>query len=364
MRQPWSILVSLNFNSISFSTCDSIYVLAPLFHLVSVLHNQRYQYSLEVVNALLGCAIILPSFFDDPNFVAIFDNHEEEVQKQILNIYFHTINWMRVTVCAFASQKHGATRKRVLLRLAELICIEQRLKQLLTHAPVGYMPPPNQFLNNPKQQATQQGSRDKRVSNKTNSVNNETVMDDINQTKLGEMTIKLGSCKPVKHKIDFENLYGPLERYRQLDVGIIVLLREEPFSLNYPLEPEESGTHLGLLELRFILTDLVHKLGTVVNGSQDVSEADSLRSYVAKPEHYMCDLHKCLGEISVHLNTLALHIDEQLEKVNNVYSNLDLFKERFNYVKTCFGLCIHLLALYFSWSDWNDKSQAKLLQCK
>ncbi|KAH8417749.1 hypothetical protein KR222_005289 [Zaprionus bogoriensis] len=341
---------------------DSIFVLAPLFNLVSVLHNQRYQYSLEVINALLGCAIILPSFFDDANFVAIFDNYDEELQKQILHIYFHTVNWMRVTVCAFASQKHGATRKRVLMRLADLIGTEQKLKQLLKHAPGGFKPPPSQFLANPKQATIQHGTREKRPAGKAKTMNNETTLEEFNQTKLGDVTVKLGSCKSVKCKIDFEHLYSPIERYRQLDVGILVLLKEEPFSLNYPLEPEEVGSHLGLLELRFILTDLVNKLRTIVNGHQDVSEADSLRSHVAKPEHYMCDLHECLGEISMHLVTLSAHIDEQLEKVNNVHSNLDLFKDRFNYVKTCFGLCINLFALYFSWNEWSDKSQAKLLQ--
>ncbi|KAH8381489.1 hypothetical protein KR093_006396 [Drosophila rubida] len=351
------------------NACDSIYVLAPLFNLVSVLHNQRYQCSLEVVNALLGCAIILPSFFDDANYMAIFDNYDEELQKQILHIYFHTVNWIRVTICAFASQKHDATRKRVLMRLGDLICIEQRLKLLLTHAPVGFVPAPCQFLNNPKQAAAPQGVREKRPPGKSRTINSESIKETEdnpqhfgNLSKVGDLTIKLGSCKPVKCKIDFESLYGPMERYRQLDVGIIVLLKEEPFTLNYPLEAEEVGTHLGLLELRFILTDLVHKLETVVNGHQDVGDSDSLRSHVAKPEHFMCDLQECLGEISVRLITLADHIEEQLEKVNNVHSNLELFKDKFNYVKTCFGLCIHLFALYFSWNEWTDKSQAQLLE--
>ncbi|KAH8311710.1 hypothetical protein KR044_007645 [Drosophila immigrans] len=348
---------------------ESIFVLAPLFNLVSVLHNQRYQCSLEVINALLGCAIILPSFFDDASYLAIFDNYDEELQKQILNIYFHTANWIRVTICAFASQKHDATRKRVLMRLGDLICIEQRLKMLLTHAPVGFMPPPCQFLNNPKQTAAPQGVREKRQTGKSKAINSESIKETEenpqhfgNQSKLGDLTIKLGSSKPVKCKIDFESMYGPLERYRQLDVGIIVLLKEEPFTLNHPLEAEEVGTHLGLLELRFILTDLVHKLETVINGHQDVVDADSLRSHVAKPEHFMCDLQECLGEITIRLITLADHIDEQLEKVNNVHSNLELFKDKFNYVKTCFDLCIHLFALYFSWNEWTDKSQAQLLQ--
>lgn len=345
-------------------------MLAPLFHLVSVLHNQRYQYSLELVNALQGCAIVLPTFFDDPNYLAIFDNYDEETQKRILHIYYHTINWMRVTTCAFASQKHEATRKRVLKRLADLICTEQRLKSLLTHAPVGFAPPPCQFLNIVKQGAPQQVTREKRPTTskgKANKVNNETITEEpqsMDQSKLGDFSIKLGNCKSIKCKINFEQLYGPMESFRQLDVGIIVLLKEQPFSLNYPLEDEEVGTHLGVLELRFILTDLVHKLDTIINGCQDVTEAGTLRSHVAKPEHFMSDLEKCLGEIHLRLIALAAHIDEELEKVNNVHSNLDLFKDRFNYVKTCFGLCIHLLALYFSWNEWSDKSKIALLECE
>ncbi|XP_064549377.1 Fanconi anemia group D2 protein homolog [Drosophila montana] len=348
------------------NACDSVYVLAPLFHLVSVLHNQRYQYSLELVNALQGCAIVLPSFFDDPNYLAIFDNYDEELQKRILCIYFHTINWMRVTTCAFASQKDEATRKRVLKRLSDLICTEQRLKPLLTHAPIGFAPPPCQFLSHPKQSATQQVVRDKRpATSKAKAINNETITEEpqsMDQSKLIDLSVKLGPCKSIKCKINFEQLYGPMERFRQLDVGIIVLLKEQPFSLNYPLEADEVGTHLGLLELRFILTDLVHKLDTIINGHQDVNEADSLRSHVAKPEHFLSDLQKCLGEINMRLITLGAHIDEELERVNNVHSNLDLFKDRFNYVKTCFGLCIQLFALYFSWNEWSDKSKTELLQ--
>lgn len=353
-----------------FSASDSIFVLAPLFHLVSVLHNQRYQYSLELINALQGCAIVLPTFFDDPNYLAIFDNYDEETQKHLLHIYYHTINWMRVTICAFASQKHEATRKRVLKRLADLISTEQRLKPLLAHAPVGFAPPPCQFLNNLKQTAAQQVTREKRpaISKvKANKVNNESIMDEpqsMDQSKLDDLTIKLGACKSIKCKINFEQLYGPMECFRQLDVGIIVLLKEQPFSLNYPLEEEEVGTHLGLLELRFILTDLVHKLDTIINGCQDVAEANSLRSHVAKPEHFMSDLQKCLDEIHLRLITLTAHIDQEVEKVNNVHSNLDLFKDHFNYVKTCFGLCIQLLALYFSWSEWSDKSKSQLLECE
>ncbi|ALC46708.1 Fancd2 [Drosophila busckii] len=346
------------------SACNTIYELTPLFNLVSVLSNQRWQHSLEQINALLGCAIILPEFFDDDNYLSIFDNYDEELQKKILHIYFHTVNWMRANIGAFSTQACKATRKRVLYRLADLLSVEQRMKPLLAHAPIGFVPPPCQFLKN-CQTSVQHGSRAKPKAGKTKVTHNDSTRDEssINKTKIGDISIKLSACKtPVKTKIDFEQLYGTLERYRPLDVGIIALLKEEPFTAQYPLDPEQLGTHLGLMELRFILTDLVHKLSTVVKGEQNLNEAESLRSHVVKPEYFMSDLFNVLEALNKHLNVLAAHINEQLEKVNNLHSNLDLFKDRINYVKTCFGLCIHLFALYFSWSEWSDKTQAELLQ--
>ncbi|KAH8382936.1 hypothetical protein KR009_005875 [Drosophila setifemur] len=343
--------------------CDSIYVLAPLFNFVRVLNNHRHHYSLELINALLGCAIVLPTFFEDENYLTAFDNFEVDQQKDILNIYFHTVNWMRVTISAFASQRDSATRRRVLLRLGELIRIEQRIKPLLGKAPIDFVAPPYQFLTNVKHSVIHQ----KRQAGKAGAKANSTAIDpDVtgNQTTLADFTIKVGPSKAAKTKTDFEQMYGPGEKYRPMEVGIIMLLVEQKFVLNYPLESEQVGEFLGLLELRFLLEDMVQKLEAAVNGQQDSIDSDSLRPHLAKPEDFICDLLPCLLEVNNHLITLAGAIDEEVEKVKHVYSNLDLFRERVNYFRTCFGLCIRLFALYFAWSEWADKSQADLLHSK
>ncbi|KAH8292041.1 hypothetical protein KR054_003960 [Drosophila jambulina] len=335
--------------------CDSIYVLAPLFNCVRALNNHRHHYSLEQINALLGCAIVLPAFFEDDTYLAVFDNYREEQQNDILSIYFHTVNWMRVTISAFASQRDPATRRRVLTRLGELIRIEQRIKPLLDRAPPDFVAPPYQFLTNAKVQK-------RPGAPKTAAKPNATVVEtDANQTTMTDFSIKVAPCKTIKTKIDFEQMYGVREKYRPMEVGIIMLLVEQKFILNYPLEKEQVGEFLGLLELRFLLEDMVLKLEAAVNGQQDSSDTDSLRLHLAKPKDFICDLLPCLLEVKNHLKTLAEAIDTQLVKVNHVYSNLDLFKEQFNYIKTCFGLCIRLFALYFAWSEWVDKSQAELL---
>ncbi|KAH8247136.1 hypothetical protein KR032_010698 [Drosophila birchii] len=334
---------------------NSIYVLAPLFNCVRALNNHRHHYSLEQINALLGCAIVLPAFFDDENYLAIFDNFKDEQQNDILSIYFHTVNWMRVTISAFAAQRDPATRRRVLIRLDELIRIEQRIKPLLARAPPDFMAPPYQFLTNAKVQKRPGAPKAPAKANAT------VVEPDANQTTMTDFSIKVAPCKTIKTKIDFEQMYGPREKYRPMEVGIIMLLVEQKFVLSYPLEKEQVGEFLGLLELRFLLEDMVLKLEAAVKGQQDSSDTDSLRLHLAKPGDFICDLLPCLLEVNNHLRTLAEAIDTQLVKVNHVYSNLDLFKEQFNYIRTCFGLCIRLFALYFAWSEWADKSQAELL---
>lgn len=90
-------------------------VLAPLFNLVRSLHLQRYQGSLEQINALLGCAIVLPTFFDESNSDAIFYDYDEQLQKRILDIYFHCVNWMRETVSSFSTQQEPMIRSKVVI---------------------------------------------------------------------------------------------------------------------------------------------------------------------------------------------------------------------------------------------------------
>uniref|UniRef100_A0A1I8ML88 Fanconi anemia group D2 protein n=1 Tax=Musca domestica TaxID=7370 RepID=A0A1I8ML88_MUSDO len=348
---------------------SSILVLSPLFNLVRVLHMQRYEGSLEIINALLGCAIILPSFFDDSNLDAIFYDYDETMQKKILDIYFHCVNWIRETVSSFATQREEMIRKKVLQRLADLISIEDKIRQLLAKAPRDYIPPQCQFISDSlncsnklvsgapgRGRPAATGSGNKKATNKTKIVDNETMNLDetnINDTtsRPADITSKLaGSSKnKTSFKNNFENLYGPKEMYRQMDTNIILVLKEK-FNIKYPLPVECLGTEMGLLELRFILTDIVSKLESVV-GIQKFQSEQSLQ-YIAKPGHFMCDLSEFIYIVNNDMKVLSDAINLKLEDVQRVYSHADLFTEEFNLLKVCFGLCLRLLVAYFSWSEW------------
>lgn len=190
----------------------------------------RYEGSLEIINALLGCAIILPSFFDDENVDAIFFDYDEEKQKKILDIYFHCVNWIRETVSSFATQREPMIRQKVLQRLAELICIEDKIRQLLLKAPSDYIPPQCEFIS--EQNSTNIagksmgrpraiGSNNNKNSNKSKAaIQNDTEMlqeTRLNDTtKAGDLTAKLASANKVKSNVksNVENIYGAKEIYR------------------------------------------------------------------------------------------------------------------------------------------------------
>lgn len=188
----------------------------------------RYEGSLEIINALLGCSIILPKFFDDDNGDAIFMDYDEEMQKKILDIYFHCANWIRETVSSFATQREPMIRHKVLQRLADLINIEAKIKQLLLKAPPEYTPPQCEFIagQNPSTLSTKSGHKPRagvpKNANRTKTVQNDTEICHLNESNLNDvtrahdLTTKLAGANKLKtcSKSYFENVYGPKETYR------------------------------------------------------------------------------------------------------------------------------------------------------
>ena len=220
---------------------SSIIVLSPLFNLVRVLHMLRYEGSLEIINALLGCAIVLPKFFDDENIDQIFFDYDKEMQKKILDIYFHCANWMRETVSTFATQREPMIRQKVLQRLADLISIESKIRQLLLKAPSDYAPPQSEFIKGILPSSKQANktrsvgaSRGHKPSNRSKTIPpNDTETMNLNESNPNETTrmddiTKLGAANKLKICVqrNFENLYGSKEIYRFVIINCIIVVKD------------------------------------------------------------------------------------------------------------------------------------------
>ncbi|XP_058170795.1 Fanconi anemia group D2 protein [Anopheles ziemanni] len=142
-----TIALNVGGGVISFKSRHSVITfLMPIFRLMRTLHAIRYEGTLESINALLGCAIVVPDFYgipeeEDRRFTV--DAFDEGLCTQLIDIYFYLGNWFRECISAFVGQKDAVMRRKVLERLHELVTLEHHLGRMLDRmcAECEYVPP-------------------------------------------------------------------------------------------------------------------------------------------------------------------------------------------------------------------------------
>ncbi|XP_055851494.1 Fanconi anemia group D2 protein homolog [Episyrphus balteatus] len=366
---PIAVNISQLVLSPSTEASSSILVLAPLFNLMRVLHFARYDGSLEMINALLGCGIILPKVFENIDNVDIFYEYDEVQSKYILDIYFHTVNWIRETISSFSCQNDPMIRGKVLIRLVDLIKIEESVRKLLVHAPADYIPPICQFMTMPtppvpikktagrKKPSGKGGEKKKNLNASSEPMETEATM--ANMTVAS--TARISTSKPTKSYLGkFETTYGPKEIYRQMNPDIMLILKAN-FSIKYPRPEEEIQNSIGLLEFKFIITDVVNKLESITGVKKFTT--DQQLQYISYPIYFITDIvNQFLDPIMNNFHEISTAILTTVQRVDGALGNADLFTDEMNYLKICFGLCLRLLAALFSWSGFGDAANKKILK--
>lgn len=117
-----------------------------MFNLMRILYSRRCNGSLEMINAVLGSGVVLPSIISNDPPIDLFDHFDDEMAKKIVDIYFYTVNVWRESVSAYVSQNDPIMRRKVLTRLTQLIAMEQKIKEILLTVPDDYVPPTCIFL--------------------------------------------------------------------------------------------------------------------------------------------------------------------------------------------------------------------------
>lgn len=117
-----------------------------MFNLMRILYSRRCNGSLEMINAVLGSGVVLPSVASSNSPIDLFDHFDNEKAKKIVDIYFYTVNVWRESVSAYVSQNDPIMRRKVLTRLTQLIAMEQKIKEILLTVPDDYVPPTCIFL--------------------------------------------------------------------------------------------------------------------------------------------------------------------------------------------------------------------------
>lgn len=79
-------------------------------------------------DGLLGCPLLLPS----PSMLSSFTSRPVEVRETICNSLFHSINWIRETINVFCNSFDKSIRKKVCMRMDQLLVLEAILFVLVS----------------------------------------------------------------------------------------------------------------------------------------------------------------------------------------------------------------------------------------
>lgn len=117
--------------------------------------------------------------------------------------------------------------------------------------------------------------------------------------------------------------------------------------------------------VRFLIQDLTLKIESLF-GVQKFGLDE--RQCIHRPSHFIYDIVQILPKIMNFFEQLA----NQLRAIvnNNVEGgedadygdiNPNMFTEETNYIKTCFGLCLRLLAVLYTWPGFTEVPNRELL---
>lgn len=230
-------------NLCSYLNTNKIQTIYAHFNLLQNLILRRYDCDLQPIDALLGCALVLPKHFDDPEKLM------EEHAKFALDIYFYSVNWYRQVISAFVNSSRPSIRKKVLIRLLRLIELEFKLKNLLKKIKGNYKPPPCSFQDYSKKLT--KSSKKKKICRKL--LHAQCTIFDKNTNiypkskKMISNDTNQANVQPILQSFDFS--YGSLEIFRELDSNLMLLLKED-FKIMFPIPENEKGNGIHLLELR------------------------------------------------------------------------------------------------------------------
>ncbi|XP_055608501.1 Fanconi anemia group D2 protein homolog [Uranotaenia lowii] len=252
--EAYAIAVNIADNMLAYnSRFSSMCFFLSMFKLMKTLQLIRYDGNLESINALLGCAIIVPSFYNEPDEKNLVETYEENVCRQVLDAYFYTANWFRELINAFLLQTDPLLHRKVLLRLSELVSLETRLAALLRTIDFDYYPPVCDFSTDPVQ-TSKAGRPAKESNSKSNITLNPTARTQLDTTR------KAGQAEGLEFGTD--TLFSKHHRgFRVMEKTLIQLFRE-PMDFCHKLPENELGVRIGLAEYRFLLETVTVELET------------------------------------------------------------------------------------------------------
>ncbi|KAJ8958317.1 hypothetical protein NQ318_017463 [Aromia moschata] len=294
----------------------SIQLLAPHFRLLRIVHYRQQARDLSSIDALLGCAIILPDVED------AMDLDTDQV-RQVADCLFHCTNWFREVINAFVTQKSKSLRTKVVRRLQQVIEVEKKLASFMEKIPDHKLP--------------------------AIEIGDETVASTSAATQSKKKKPASKAAAAPELNINF----------REMDTDLILLVK---YPLKFDSDDDELfGTQTATLQidqLQFILKDYVMKLSLLTQGKNIGLSHLSVVSVVSM----MSDLPQIMPLLDSHFKVVAKRLSKLLEEVGRKYDSPELYTEEAQDLITTFGLLLEVYYHVFSWTGFQHSRNLDLLK--
>ncbi|XP_057379729.1 Fanconi anemia group D2 protein-like [Daphnia carinata] len=337
--------------------------------------------NLEDIDALLGCALCLPTDegMDD------FERMPQTDKDIVCRCYFYGTNWCIEVINTFARSK--PMRAKVIQRLRDVVELKKKFYRALAKNS-SFMPPPSVFLGEPPRAFKEKGKSGAKKkaaapkkdgtkgkgANKVNNQNdttlatpNKSILHSTPRESVSEVSkFDFVASQPGKvGEPDMVVSTYPIH-FRELDLSAFVLL-----SSTLDLTENDATTSLKPTDLELLLGDLAAKL------EHKLLTAAPKRRFPLKQESdydsfLMLDLYiplevakrsvSLIRRLTTHLEAISGYFQQLIEMSDGMLDGPEMFTELAQRLGNSYTLIFRILNRIFSWHEFQKSTGAPLLE--
>jgi len=359
----------------------------PLFRLLAAMNSRAEE---NCVDELLGCGVLLvpESYMNGEETL----NHKEV--EGLCDVIFMTLNWMRELVNFFCLSDDAEEQELVLVRLKNIVHLENRLKINLI-ATNGYRPPTVLFYDSTDdwQPLNQQdkskkgkggagkgksskgkGKENKMMNSSSVAINSQDTQSQVvvstapvaSSTLIGQSVLKAGSTESVdlKHFRPF---------FRELDLNILNVFNWSVVTTEAAPQYEEERLNPKLRpdELFFLLKDIAIKVDKKLSSSKKGgfpvlgfnSASFGLTNLMALDEkHVARKVGTFLPKLFANLDVMYEYFAELVQLNDGMMDCANLYTAQSQLHANCLKYGFDIAVTFFSWNGFNVSENMVVLK--
>ncbi|XP_022805734.1 Fanconi anemia group D2 protein-like [Stylophora pistillata] len=367
----------------------SLICLAPHFRLLRVCEESQHKGDLEGIDALLGCPLV--SFKEEMiKEISSLDQADREV---ICGTLFHTVNWFREVVNAFASQESPELRGKSIARLQGITTLCAVLEKCLAATPT-FKPPLATFdfedslVTSPHSNGNKSKAKKGKKTNKGSHTEKpddsiEKIKDpETENANNKESETQKDSCKDTKEKEkdNEKSTTISMSQYqaflRELDLKTFSILKCGLVSrevLDSEMNTEETTIlQLQAPQLEFLLEDLSRKLQYSLSASASSRRnflkvrQDKLVGFSNLSRHPAKEVAKYVVELlpvlCEHLEATSAFFQALVAQNDGLMDGPGYNTDEAHVMASCYHLLFNCLQTLFAWSGFVTSEHQNLFK--